>query len=87
MAVLESASERASCAHIWLGARDVAAVKGDRAGIRQVVTADDVDQGRLTGAVGADEAEDLPWLDSQGDVSECPHTGKGTGNPGHAKFA
>ena len=46
--MLEGAGERPTGAHIRLRTRDVTTIKLDRAGIRQVISADDVETGCLT---------------------------------------
>ena len=51
-------------------ARDVDAVDGHLAGGRQEHAAEDLERGRLAGAVEAEEADDLAALDGEGEVAD-----------------
>ena len=67
---LERAREAAAADFKGLEAVDAFALEEDLPSRGRVVAVDDVEDGRLAGAVRADEPEDLPLLDRKGHVAD-----------------
>ena len=66
--LLEGARDAAAGDAVGPQAGDLAAVEEDAAGVGRLEAGDQVEQRRLAGAVGADDAEDLALVDIEGDV-------------------
>src|SRR6202035_687333 len=66
--VLERARDAKLGGSIWLGARDVATFEDNPARGRHVHAGDAVEQGRLAGAVRADQREDLALRHIEADL-------------------
>jgi hypothetical protein len=56
-----------------VGVRDVTAVEDDRAGARVDQPGDGLEQGRLAGAVGPEQGDDLALLDFEVDTEQHLH--------------
>jgi hypothetical protein len=82
MTVLERPRKTRSAAAIRTPARDISPFELDRPARRAVEAADDVDEGRLAGAVRADQTDDLTAAKLEGDVPQRVDALEGARNGG-----
>ena len=87
MPVLKRSSEAMPRSNMRFGPGDVMPIKINTPGIGQVVAADDVDERRFSGTIGANKAKYLARGNRQADVSQGMNAGELTGHPGHAQGA
>ena len=83
--ILERAAHPQGGAFVDLGARDVAALEPDAALVGPVEAGDDVERRRLAGAVGPDDADDLPLAGPEAHVAGGLDAAEADGAAPHLK--
>src|SRR5262249_2996260 len=81
--LLEGAAHACAPPHVRRQRRAIAAEIGDASRARREVAADDLEQGRLAGAVGADRAHDLALANRERNLHERDHAAEAARNAFH----